>query len=284
MIPGVCSSTVQRSRVLGRSSRSGRSRVSRTPLPRRSRRRRETAATLSVIPARASCSLTSTTDPASTTTSASGESSKPGCAAVMLQAPGSSPRNPNRPDGPAVCSRRTPRPGSTRDTRAPGSTPPVASRTTPSTPPVGWAAPGAGSAPTNALRTAAASRRCRAGGVAEREGFEPSARYPAQLLSRPALFSHSSTSPAPASDEGFAAGQGMVHRGSWIGAATAHGAKSCYPRVVPADHWEVVQWQDTRLWTVESGFESLLPSQPEVGGRGVRPKGAPTSRGEGDLR
>ena len=50
------------------------------------------------------------------------------------------------------------------------------------------------------------------------------------------------------------------------------------------DHWEVVQWQDTRLWTVESGFESLLPSQPGLGGRGVRLKGAPTSRGEGDLR
>ena len=32
-------------------------------------------------------------------------------------------------------------------------------------------------------------------------------------------------------------------------------------------HWEVVQWQDTRLWTVESGFESLLPSQPGTTGR-----------------
>ena len=35
------------------------------------------------------------------------------------------------------------------------------------------------------------------------------------------------------------------------------------------EHWEVVQWQDTRLWTVESGFESLLPSQPGVGGQGA---------------
>ena len=42
------------------------------------------------------------------------------------------------------------------------------------------------------------------------------------------------------------------------------------------EHWEVVQWQDTRLWTVESGFESLLPSQPGVGGQGAGSKGAPS--------
>ena len=143
-MPGVCSRTVQMSLELGRSSSTGRSTVSRTPLPRRSRGRRETAATLSVMPASPSWSRTSMMEPVSTTTSAGGESSNPGCLAVMLHAPGWRPAKPNRPDGPAACSRRIPRPASTRDTRAPGRTPPVASSTTPSTPPVGCARPGAG--------------------------------------------------------------------------------------------------------------------------------------------
>ena len=67
----------------------------------------------------------------------------------------------------------------------------------------------------------------------------------------------------------------MVHRRNHARVRPADDIESCYPHVFP-QHWEVVQWQDTRLWTVESGFESLLPSQPGVGGRGVRPKGAPT--------
>ena len=31
-------------------------------------------------------------------------------------------------------------------------------------------------------------------------------------------------------------------------------------RAKTIQNWGVVQWQDIRLWTVEPGFESLLPS------------------------
>jgi hypothetical protein len=33
-----------------------------------------------------------------------------------------------------------------------------------------------------------------------------------------------------------------------------------YINILKFQFWEVVQRQDMRLWTVESGFESLLPS------------------------